>query len=115
MAKTARGMPCIVVVGLSGKQRRIVAEHCGSLARLDFVPSSRASTRYSPNVDLVLLSRCVPHRFSVAARGLRRLYCGGGLTAICRAISEFVASWRAVNPGAFRPPVLFPRSRRSST
>ena len=48
---------------------------------------------YSPNVDLVVLTRFVPHRFSVAARELRRLYCGGGLTAICRVICEFVASW----------------------
>jgi hypothetical protein len=93
MAKTLVGKPHIIVVGLTGKQKRIVVEQCGKIARLAFVPSSRASTHYSQSVDFVVLSRFVPHRFSVAAWGLPRLYCGGGLTAICRAISRFVADW----------------------
>jgi hypothetical protein len=91
--ETVGGKPCVAVVGLSDRQNRIVAQRCGMLARLVFIPSSRSDTRYSPSVDLVILSRFVPHRFTVGARRLRRLYCGGGLTAICRAIHEFVANW----------------------
>jgi hypothetical protein len=93
LTKTVGGKPSVVIVGLSDKQKRVVAEQCGELARLGFVPSSRASTRYPPGVDLVVLSRFLPHRFSVAARGLRRRYCGGGVSAICRAIREFVSNW----------------------
>jgi hypothetical protein len=93
LAKTVGERPSVGIVGLSDKQKRVVAEQCGGLARLGFVPSGRASTRYPPGVDLVVLSRFVPHRFSLAARGLPRLFCGGGVTAICGAIREFVSNW----------------------
>ena len=93
MISIKHARPHVVVVGLKGNQKRVVAEKCGGLAQLVFVPSSRASTRYSSNADFVILSKFVPHRFSVAARRLDSHYCRGGLDAICRAIRAFVASW----------------------
>jgi hypothetical protein len=90
LATSVGTKPTVIVVGLHGKQQQIVAEKCGAVARLAFIASSRASTRYSPNADLIVLSRFVPHRFSVAARRLQRVYCGGGLTSICAAILAFI-------------------------
>ena len=93
MIEMVGGKPCVAVVGLSDRQNRIVAQRCGMLARLVFIPSSRSETHYSPSVDLVILSRFVPHRFSVAARSRPRRYCSGGVTTICKAICDFIAGW----------------------
>ena len=91
MIDTVGGKPCVAIVGLSDRQNRIVAQQCEMLARLVFIPSSRSDTRLPMSVDLVILSRFVPHRFSVAARSRPRRYCSGGVTTICKAIREFIA------------------------
>jgi len=83
--------PGVAVVGLLPGQHRVVEERCGTLARLLFIPSGRSATGFPPGVQFVVLSRFVPHRFSVAARKLPRRFCRGGLAEICRAIIEFAA------------------------
>jgi hypothetical protein len=35
------GKPCVAVVGLSDRQNRILAQRCGMLARLVFIPLKR--------------------------------------------------------------------------
>jgi hypothetical protein len=94
--ETVGRKPRIAIVGLIDRQNRIVAQRCGMVARLVFIPSSRSDTHYSPSVDLVILSRFSPHRFSVAARSRPRRYCGGGVATICAAICEFIAGWACV-------------------
>lgn len=78
----------VVIVGMAGKLSRRVTERCGDLVRLSFIPSGRSDTRYPPSADFVVLTRWIPHRFSVTAQGIPNCYCPGGLTQICRAIRE---------------------------
>lgn len=84
----------VAVAGSSEKHVALVARRCEAFAKVVFVDARRARTDYPGSIEFVLLTRFIPHRASVAARGIPRKFCRGGLESQCRIIAEAAAGLR---------------------
>ncbi len=95
--------PRVAVVGLNSRLARQVWRQCHDFADLVFIDADRARTEFPCSVEFILFSRFVPHRAYVAARGLPRIFCPGGLATIVGQVSRIARALRPCMPTAGVP------------